>query len=283
MGESEKAHIIVVGNAKGGSGKSTTAIHLAVALMGLGRTVASIDLDLRQGSLTRYIENRRAYAQRHHRDLPMPEHRGLGQSSYAHRRAARVEEEERLGVLIEGLLPAFQVIIIDTPGSDSALSRFGHTRADTLVTPLNDSFVDLDVLARVDPESLRVIGPSQYAEMVWRQKIKRAKRGQRATDWIVMRNRLSSLNARNKRVMADVLDQLSGRIGFRLAPGLGERVVYRELFLEGLTVMDLGGVAGGLPLTLSHVAARQEVRALVAALNLPAFNVPALETVPATE
>ena len=288
MGETKKAHVIVIGNAKGGSGKSTTAMHLAVALMGLGRTVASIDLDLRQGSLTRYIENRRVFADRRRLELPIPEHTGLAPSTYANRHAARVEEEERLGALIERLGPAMDVIVIDTPGNDSVLSQFGHSWADTLVTPLNDSFVDLDVLARVDAESLHVIGPSQYAEMVWQQKIKRAKRGQRATDWIVIRNRLSSLNARNKHVMADVLGELSGRIGFRLAPGFGERVVFRDLFLKGLTVMDLGGVAGGFPLTLSHVAARQEVRALVAALdvpplNVPPLNVPPLATAPATE
>ena len=278
MGETKKAHVIVIGNAKGGSGKSTTAMHLAVALMGLGRAVASIDLDLRQGSLTRYIENRRVFADRRRLKLPIPEHTGLAPSTYANHRAARVEEEERLEALIERLGPAVDVIVIDTPGNDSVLSRFGHSWADTLVTPLNDSFVDLDVLAQVDAERLRVIGPSQYAEMVWQQKIKRAKRGQRAIDWIVIRNRLSNLNARNKSAMATVLGELSGRIGFRLAPGFGERVVFRELFLKGLTVMDLGGVAGESPLTLSHLAARQEVRALIAALNvLPLATVPATE------
>lgn len=283
MGETKKAHVIVLGNAKGGSGKSTTAMHLAVALMGLGRTVASIDLDLRQGSLTRYIENRRAFADRRRVELPIPEHTGLDPSTFPNRHAARVGDEERLGALIERLGSAVDAIVIDTPGSDSVLSQFGHSWADTLITPLNDSFLDLDVLARVDGETLRISGPSQYAEMVWEQKKKRAKRGQRATDWIVMRNRLSSLNARNMRVMADVLGELSGRIGFRLAPGFGERVVFRELFLKGLTVMDLGGVAGGSPLTLSHVAARQEVRALVAVLNVPPLDVPPLATVPATE
>ena len=278
MADSRKAHVIVVGNAKGGSGKSTTAMHLAVAFMGLGRRVASVDLDLRQGSLTRYIENRRVFTDRRRLDLPIPEHTGLAHSTYVNRLASRAEEEERLGALIERLRPAMDVIVIDTPGSDSALSRLGHTWADTLITPLNDSFLDLDVLAQVDGETLRIAGPSQYAEMVWEQKKERAKRGDRATDWIVMRNRLSSLDARNKRVMADVLGELSGRIGFRLAPGFGERVIYRELFLKGLTMMDLGGAAGGPPLTLSHVAARQEVRALVAALH-----VPALATVPASE
>jgi chromosome partitioning protein len=282
MGTSDKAHVVVIGNTKGGSGKSTTAMHLAVALMELGHKVASIDLDLRQGSLSRFVENRRAFALNQNLDLSIPEHTGLAPEPYDNQRAARVEED-KLGDLITRLGPVMDVIIIDTPGSDSMLSRVGHTWADTLVTPLNDSFLDLDVLARVESETLRIAGPSQYAEMIWEQKKKRAQIGLPAIDWIVLRNRLSSLNAHNKHVMADVLEKLSGRIGFRLAPGFGERVIYRELFLKGLTVMDLGGVAGGSPLTLSHVAARQEVRALVIALNVPLPIVPPLATVPATE
>ncbi|MDP6786556.1 MAG: division plane positioning ATPase MipZ [Rhodospirillales bacterium] len=281
MEKSVKARVIVIGNAKGGSGKSTTAMHLAVALMGLGHAVATIDLDPRQGTLTRYIENRRALARRLDLDLPVPGHVGPGQGG------AR-DEEDCLDALIARLGPAKDAIVIDTPGSDSALSRMGHTWADTLVTPLNDSFLDLDVLARVDGETLRIVGPSQYAKMIWEQRKKRARMGLPAIDWIVMRNRLSNLHARNKHDMADILDELSGRIGFRLAPGFGERVIFRELFLKGLTVMDPGGMAGGPPLTLSHVAARQEVRALVAALNVPLLNVPPpgvppLETVPAKE
>ena len=287
MEDSKKAQVIVIGNAKGGSGKSTTAMHLAVALMELGHTVATVDLDVRQGSLSRFIENRRAFAHRQSLELPIPEHTGLAPDSYGNKSAGRVEQE-RLGDLIARLGPVMDVIVIDTPGSDTMLSRVGHTWADVLVTPLNDSFLDLDVLARIDGETLHIAGPSQYAEMIWDQRKKRVQLGLPAIDWIVMRNRLSNLNARNKHVMADILGDLSGRIGFRLAPGFGERVAFRELFLKGLTVMDLGSVAGESRLTLSHVAARQEVRALVAALNvlppvvLPS-NVPPLATVLATE
>ena len=170
----------------------------------------------------------------------------------------------------------YDVIVIDTPGSSTLLTRAAHAMADTLLTPINDSFVDLDVLARVegwndvDSGVLRVVGPTHYSEMVWEAKKQRSTGGKRPVDWIVMRNRLSSLDARNKRRVELVLVELSRRFGFRLVAGFGERVIYRELFLSGLTMIDLGEAEGGDALTLSHVAARQEVRALVEALNLPA-------------
>ncbi len=261
------AHVIVVGNEKGGTGKSTTSMHLIVALLKLGRSVASIDLDLRQGTLTRYMDNRRAYAAAPGPRLPMPAHAVIqartDQASTDTPSGAARAEEDRLSSLIEQLAPLHDVIVIDTPSNDAGLTRLGHSYADTLITPLNDSFMDLDVLARVDGDSMEIVGPSHYAEMVWEQKMKRAMRDNGFIDWIVMRNRLSSLDARNKRRMARILRELSVRLGFRIVPGFGERVVFRELFLRGLTMMDLRDVAGDDALTLSQIAARQEVRNLV--------------------
>ncbi len=261
------AHVIVVGTEKGGTGKSTTSMHLIVALLKLGRSVASIDLDLRQGTLTRYMDNRRAYAAAPGRRLPMPAHAVIqartDQASTDTPSGAARAEEDRLSSLIEQLAPLHDVIVIDTPGNDAGLTRLGHSYADTLITPLNDSFMDLDVLARVDGDSMEIVGPSHYAEMVWKQKMKRAMRDNGFIDWIVMRNRLSSLDARNKRRMERILGELSVRLGFRIVPGFGERVVFRELFLRGLTMMDLRDVAGDDALTLSQIAARQEVRTLV--------------------
>ncbi len=161
------------------------------------------------------------------------------------------------------------VVVIDCPGSDTPLSRRAHTLADTLITPLNDSFVDFDVLGRVDPEGVKVVRPSHYAEMVWEQRKRRALERRPPIDWIVMRNRLSALDARNKRDIAHALETLASRIGFRLAPGFGERVIFRELFLKGLTLLDLREPGSGSGLTMSHVAARQEVRGLLQALRLP--------------
>jgi len=284
----ERAHVLVIGNEKGGSGKSTTALHIAVALLGQGMKVATLDLDARQGTLGRYIENRAAYARRKDVDLPMPIHAAVQLSTLSDRGEAQADERARLEAALEQVIEGVDFVVIDTPGSDTYLSRLAHTWADTLLTPLNDSFIDLDLLARVDPDTLRIVRPSIYAEAVWKQRQLRAVQGGRPVDWVVMRNRLSSLAARNKRDMSTVIEALAKRIGFRVAAGLSERVIYKELFLNGLTLLDLkrGGPKGdkGAPsLTLSHVAARQEVRDLVSALNLPRRDADEPSAAPATE
>ena len=262
-----RAHVLVIGNEKGGSGKSTTAMHIAVALMSDGAKVATIDLDARQGTLSRYVENRGAYAKRKGIELALPLHAAVQASGDA------PDEKARFETALEPAVTTTDFVIVDTPGSDTHLSRLAHTWADTLLTPLNDSFIDLDLLARIDPETLKIVRPSVYAEAVWKQRQVRAAQGARPVDWIVMRNRLSSLAARNKRDMGSVIEALAKRIGFRTARGLSERVIYRELFLNGLTLLDLkrgpSGGNTGPSMTMSHVAARQEVRDLVSALNLP--------------
>lgn len=269
-GRPANGHIIVVGNEKGGTGKSTVSMHLTVGLLHRGLSVATIDLDARQATLSRYIENRRNNPKAVAAGLAVPEHVAIRASE------DRAGDEGRLREAIARLRAAHDVVLIDTPGSDNYLSRVGHSYADTLVTPLNDSLIDLDVLAAVDPATMRILRPSHYSEMVWETKKQRALRGERGTmDWVVMRNRLSSLDARNKRDMHDLLETLSRRIGFRTVAGLGERVVYRALFLDGLTLLDLRDGDLGHGLSLSHVAARQELRALLHALDLPHRDAPA--------
>lgn len=279
----ERAHVLVIGNEKGGSGKSTTALHIAVALLNDGARVATFDLDARQGTLGRYLENRAAYARRKGIELPMPIHAAVPISTLSDRSEAQADERARFEAALEPVIDHVDFAVIDTPGSDTYLSRLAHTWADTLLTPLNDSFIDLDLLARIDPDTLKIVRPSIYAEAVWKQRQLRAVQGGRPVDWVVMRNRLSSLAARNKRDMSTVLDALAKRIGFRVAAGLSERVIYKELFLNGLTLLDLKRGGSGPSLTLSHVAARQEVRDLVAALNLPRRAADGPSDVPATE
>jgi chromosome partitioning protein len=181
--------------------------------------------------------------------------------------AAAAEDHARLAAALAELADN-DVIVIDTPGSDTGLSRIGHARADILITPLNDSFLDLDLLARLDREGKQIKGPSIYAEAVWEQRKRRAMTDGGSIDWVVMRNRLSSLDARNKRDIGRLLDQLAKRIGFRLAPGFSERVIFRELFPRGLTLLDLNTGKGGSAMNMSHVAARQEVRALLQAIGI---------------
>ena len=257
--------IVVFGNEKGGSGKSTTAIQVVVGLIRQGHAVATLDLDLRQGTLTRYLANREAHNRETPGGLPMPTHVGIAPAKLSDTALSLEADRQALEAALAGFAGA-DFIVIDTPGADTPLSRMAHARADTLVTPINDSFIDFDLLARVDPKSRRILGPSVYAELVWERRKERAITGAPPIDWIVLRNRLGHSDARNKREIADALEELAKRIGFRIAPGFGERVIFRELFLSGLTLFDLGAAAGGPTLAMSHVAARQEARGLIDAI-----------------
>ncbi|MEM6491774.1 MAG: division plane positioning ATPase MipZ [Pseudomonadota bacterium] len=265
-----RAHVVVVGNEKGGSGKSTTAMHLISALLRDGAQVASIDLDARQGSLSRYFENRKQFIARTKVPLPMPEHFAVSKDALDKLGDERAREEDALRELILDLRVEFDFLVVDTPGADTHLSRLGHSFADTLVTPMNDSFIDLDLLARVEPETLKIRGPSVYSEMVWEMRKARMERDNGRMDWVVMRNRVSASNARNARDVEAVLEPLSRRLGFRLAPGFGDRMIFRELFLDGVTLLDLRDLGGGFRWSLSHVAARNELRALLKVLGLGA-------------
>ena len=263
-------HVIVLGNEKGGSGKSTAAMHVVVALLKSGHNVAAIDLDMRQKSFTRYLENRKIYSETKGVKLAFPLTPKVDASTSDSRESARHEESESLSAAFRTLSDC-DFVVIDCPGADTHLSRLAHAHADTIVTPLNDSFVDFDLLARLDPATGKLMGPSLYSEMVWSARKRRAMSGVKGgIDWVVMRNRLSANKARNKAEMGKRLDELSGRIGFRLARGLGDRVIYRELFTSGLTLLDLGGADAPIKLsTMSHVTARLEIRSLIVTLNLP--------------
>lgn len=266
MSTPQKPYIIVLGNEKGGTGKSTISMHIIVHLLRLGFQVGSVDIDARQGTLSRYTENRRKYCELNKKVLPSSLHHAILRSTLPTVAGAENEEKERFLSCLDQL-NKMNFIVIDTPGSDTYLSQLAHSYADTLITPLNDSFVDLDMLARINSETREISGPSTYAEMVWEQKKRRLMRENTQFDWIVLRNRLSSIYAKNKEEMQYLLHKLSQRIGFRLASGFGERVIFRELFLHGLTLLDLQDV--GIDMTLSHVAARQELRSLLEMINLP--------------
>ena len=266
------ARIIVVGNEKGGSGKSTTCMHVATALSRLGKKVGALDLDLRQRSFGRYIENRRAYMEQAGLDLPTPDYRVLPEADPASLAEGEHAQDQRLTRAIEAMDATMDYIVIDCPGSHTRLSQVAHTLADTLITPLNDSFVDFDLLARMDGLTGRIKGPSIYSEMVWGARQMRAQAGLQPIDWIVVRNRLGAQAMHNKKKVGAALEELSRRIGFRVLNGFSERVIFRELFPRGLTLLDLKDT-GVDQLNLSNIAARQELRDLMAGLRLPSLAV----------
>jgi chromosome partitioning protein len=265
----KSARVIVVGNEKGGTGKSTIAMHVAVALLNVGQRVATFDLDSRQKSFTHYIDNRRAWDKRVGGALRLPQHFCIARG-----KTLRVDENETLEFTefadaLASVERSHDFIIVDTAGSDTHLTRLAHSMADTLITPLNDSFVDFDVLGSVDPETFAVVGVSHYAAMVKEARLHRRLVDGACMDWVVVRNRMSTIGSRNRERIARGLDDMSKRLGFRIADGLAERVVYREMFPRGLTALDnLDVPTLGTRPTLSHVTARTEVQALVDTLKL---------------
>ncbi|HEX8556129.1 MAG TPA: division plane positioning ATPase MipZ [Sphingomonas sp.] len=248
-------HIIVFANEKGGTGKSTTAVHVAIALAHRGARVACFDLDHRQRTVGRYLDNRADTIRRTGQDLPMPVH-----ATHDGTTEARFED------LWFTLSQDVDYLVVDTPGRDDPFARTAATLANTLVTPMNDSFVDFDLIGQVHPETYQVVRPSFYSELIWDARKQRARADGTTIDWVVLRNRLQHIEARNMRRVSDALIQLSKRVGFRVIPGLGERVIYREMFPSGLTMIDSKAFGA---MGLSHVAARQELREMMAALSLP--------------
>ncbi len=266
----QSAHVVVLGNEKGGSGKSTTALHIAVALLKAGQRVATIDLDSRQQSFTHYIENRRAWAARARIKLELPTHYCVERSYGPSVEANEAREFANFSKAIAAIEHNHDVVVIDTPGNDTYLMRLAHSMADTLVTPLNDSFVDFDVLATLDPINFAVTGESHYAQMVREARRQRRLVDGKLTDWIVVRNRLSTLGSRNKKLVGEGINELSKRMGFRCVDGFAERVVYREFFPRGLTAFDdLNEETLGTRPNMSHLTAREEVIALLNTLHLP--------------
>jgi chromosome partitioning protein len=265
------ARVIVVGNEKGGAGKSTIAVHLATALLHGGAKVAVIDLDLRQRSTAHFFEHRLAWTAANAVALPQVDEYGLADDSVALAEAPAADQLARFETAFEAGSAA-DFLIIDTPGGHTPLSVAAHCRADLIVTPMNDSFVDFDMLGVVDPVSLDLIRPSLYALTVWEARKAKAVNSGRSLDWVVLRNRLAPAEARNRRRLEERLVALSRRTGFSIASGLRDRVIYRELFPFGLTVADLSTKVRPVAVSLSHLAARQELRALMHGLGLADYS-----------
>lgn len=255
----KKAHTIVVSNEKGGTGKSTLSMHLAINLLKEGFSVATIDLDGRQGTLSKYIENRKDFCESKNINLPIPVHYRfqLEPNHYLVPMA-----REKIAFQIYELASQYDAIIIDTPGTKNYLFEEAHKYADTVITPISDSLIDLDVIANIDYKKQKIGQPGPYANFIWDTKKYLAAQGRPYLNWIVVSNKVSSLNSRNKCIVFDYLDKLSKLYGFRFVNGMKDRVIYKELFLEGLTVLDMNDESLKMKMTISHIAAKREVRAI---------------------
>ena len=270
----QKPHIIVFGNVKGGSGKSTLSMHVAIGLMKAGSRVATLDLDFDQGSLTRYIANRRAFAEDKDLVLDIPTHYRFDEGPSG--TSAHSSETLRLNFISNAIAQVEadnDFLIIDTPSGVHKTNLFAHALADTVITPINDSFLDLDAIFP-PKEAAKDTSLSPYAETLERAREARRSVTSRPMDWLVLRNRFSALESRNERAIRDAVEEAGQRLGFRTAPGLTERVIYREFFPSGLTAFDcLEASLLGVKPAPSHVGARQEVRQLISMIQIkPAEN-----------
>ncbi len=248
-------HLIVFANEKGGVGKSTLAFHTAVALADAGKKVACIDLDYAQATLSRALTNREATCRLLKTWLPMPRHTALAQPSGAY----LSQEIARIGSDCD-------FILIDAAGSDSPLIRRAIAMADTLVTPVSCSFADLDVLGQFAAHTQRLTRLGHFTRLVQALNGARQDMGLPAPDWIVLPNRSRPASSNNEIAARNALSRLAKKAGFRLGEGLGDRVAYRELFLFGLTHIDLKRIPN---LAKVKVYARREIEQLLTDLRLP--------------
>jgi chromosome partitioning protein len=267
--ELRTAHVIVVANEKGGSGKSTLSIHLAVALLKAGYRVATIDLDIRQRTLTRFFENRASWARTAPWKVELPKHFAPDRGESPNRQDNETAEFAVFAEAIGEVEHEYEFVVIDTPASDSYLMRLAHSLADTLISPMNDSFVDMDVLSRVHHDRGQRGRVSQYAEIVLEARRKRRLVDNGLIDWILVRNRMATLQSNNARQVDQTLRKLAVELQFRVAEGLHDRVIFRELFPVGLTALDAIEEANHT-LTPSQQSARREIDSLVNDLRLPA-------------
>lgn len=264
------AHVIVVANEKGGTGKSTVSIHTTIGLLKGGYRVATIDLDTRQRTLTRFLENRLSWAEQAGISLEMPFHHALDRGNSADVTDNETREFSEFAGAIEQIEHDYEFVVIDTPASDSYLMRLAHSLADTLVSPINDSFIDVDVFSRVHHDRAKRGAIAHYADLVLEARRRRRQVDAGMIDWVLLRNRIASIQSNNARQIASSIAKLATELQFRTAEGLHDRVIFRELFPIGLTALDPieEGAKGGV-LTNSQMAARQEIAELLETLRLP--------------
>lgn len=261
--------IIVVGNQKGGSGKTTIAFHLIAGLMRSGYSVGSVDLDGGQLTLSSILRNRQAFRDSRDINLDLPEHHFLSDDLHQAQYRNVREAESWLENIIPDMCARHDVIVIDTPGHDTPLNMLAHACGDILLTTLNDSFVDLDVILEVSPATLRPVGLSHYGRMIRKAASEREAASLSPARWLVLQNRVGLLRTNNRKMVEEVLSEASRLYDFELLGGLSERVVFRELFTFGLTVYDLERLPGFADRTRSQVHAEAELDALVEAICRP--------------
>jgi chromosome partitioning protein len=225
--------IIVFGGIKGGTGKSTLAFHIATCAHMNNKKIVTIDCDFPQFSFSKYYENRKKNKSLDEKLIWQNHH--------------KITDLTKLPDMIE----KDTVYLIDTPGKyDPHITKI-HGMADIIISPVNDSFLDIDTIMKLDQGKWAM--PGYYYETIMENK-----KYKKDSMWIVVRNRSTHINSKHKRTVEERLTELSKRINFTLMQGLRERTIFRELFNEGSTVLDVESKK----MSLSHLAAKMEVKLL---------------------
>ena len=233
--------ILLFANEKGGSGKTTCAIHLIIALLHLGKTAASIDLDERQQSLTRYIENRQKTSDTQEIPLLLSEHFQIANESTLSNTNCIEIFEKKFDQLLQKL-SNYDFIIIDIPGNNTKINRLLHYYADIVITPINSSFIDVDLIGKVNADDLSLISHGVYGNLFLEERDRTFKKKNKKPEWIVVHNRYSAYESLHKRNIDFALRCMSKKMDFKLIPGFRDRLIFKELFLKGLTLLDANSI-----------------------------------------
>ena len=254
--------VVVFGNEKGGSGKTTTAFHIAIILTKAGKKILAIDIDIRQKSFTRYLDNRNKTIERDKLPLQLPYIMSISDELIK----SVDKDSSELKNIIDQKRQEYDFIIVDTPGHYNALSKAVHEQADIIITPINDSFLDVDLLGQVNNQHYTDLKAGVYSNMIFECKKKRALIDKKEIEWYVIRNRISSTTTNNMQNIEEAINKLSSKYGFKVISGFGDRVIFKELFLDGLTLSD-ARTSPKVKINLSTVAARNELREIVKAIE----------------
>ena len=269
--ERQPGRIIVFSNLKGGTGKSTTALSVIVGLLRQGKSVATLDLDMDQEALTRYLFNRTRFAKLTKLRIGMPEHHRFTQIDPGAENAPLSARLELLNGLVDTLTAENDYVVIDCPSLDNPLTRTVTARADVLTSPVNESFLDIDVIGEVrgTPPTVTRIGP--FAEMIGAEMQRRQDEGVYPLEWIVVRNRRNPSASRHTAAIGTVLGELSKTLSFRVTDGFVDRLIFRELFLVGLSILDLRKDDPLIANNSSHRSAYEEASNLLQSVGKSLF------------